>query len=253
MSGKDATTGSGRGGGPGGRGGRRGGAAGRGLAERVRTARKRSASSTAWLARQLNDPYVRRARAEGFRSRAAYKLAEIDERFRFLRPGARVLDLGAAPGGWTQVAVARVNALGDLPGRPAGRVLAVDLLEMPPVAGAETLRLDFLAEETPEAIRAALGGPADVVLSDMAAPATGHRQTDHLRTMALAEAAAEFAFEVLAPGGSFLAKVLQGGTERELLARLKRHFEKVRHVKPPASRADSAEMYVLATGFRGAS
>ena len=232
--------------------GRRGaGGGGRGLKVRVRTARRRRSSSTAWLQRQLNDPYVQRAKREGYRSRAAYKLIEIDDRFHLLRPGARVVDLGAAPGGWTQVAVARANAAGGHGGRPRGRVLAVDLLDMEPVAGAEIIRADFLAEETPEVVRAALGGKADVVLSDMAAPATGHRPTDHLRTMALAEAAAEFAFEVLAPGGTFLAKVLQGGTERALLERLKRHFEKVRHVKPPASRKDSAEMYVLATGFRG--
>lgn len=224
---------------------------GRGLKVRVRTARGRKSSSTAWLQRQLNDPYVRRARREGFRSRAAYKLIEIDDRFHLLRPGARVVDLGAAPGGWTQVATARVNAAGGRKGRPQGRVLAVDLLEMESIPGAEIMQLDFLADGTPEAIRAAAGGSVDVVLSDMAASATGHRQTDHLRTMALAEAAAAFAFEVLAPGGTFLAKVLQGGTERGLLEELKRRFEKVRHVKPPASRKDSAEMYVLATGFRG--
>jgi 23S rRNA (uridine2552-2'-O)-methyltransferase len=233
----------------------RGPKSGRGARElrtRVKTARGRKASSTRWLERQLNDPYVARAKREGYRSRAAYKLAEIDDRHRFLLPGARVVDLGAAPGGWAQVAVERVNALGRKGGKARGRVLGVDVLEIEAIQGAELMRLDFLDAEADARVKAALGGAADVVLSDMAASATGHRQTDHLRIMALAEAAADFAFDVLAPGGAFVCKVLQGGTEARLLARLKRGFERVAHVKPPASRADSAEMYVVATGFRGA-
>jgi 23S rRNA (uridine2552-2'-O)-methyltransferase len=228
------------------------GGAGRGareLAQRVRTARGRKLSSTLWLERQLNDPFVQAARREGYRSRAAYKLIGIDEREHLLRPGGRVVDLGAAPGGWTQVAAARVNALGQ-PGKAQGRVIGVDLQPVAPIAGAELLQLDFLDEGADAAVRAALGGPADVVLSDMAAPASGHRGTDHIRVMALAEAAAEFAIEVLAPGGAFAAKVLQGGTEATLLARLKQRFARVVHLKPPASRADSAEIYVVATGFR---
>lgn len=217
------------------------------LKQRVRTARRRKLSSTRWLERQLNDPYVARARAEGYRSRAAYKLAEIDDAHRLLRPGARVVDLGAAPGGWSQVAAERVGSA-----QGQGRVVAVDLAEMAAIPGVEVLHLDFLDPAAPETIREALGGPADAVLSDMAPAATGHRQTDHLRIMALAEAALEFARETLAPGGAFLAKVLQGGTEAALLATMKRDFETVRHVKPKASRADSSELYVLATGFRGA-
>ena len=221
------------------------GSGGRDLKVRVRSGRGRSTSSRAWLQRQLNDPYVARARREGFRSRAAFKLAEIDDRFHFLKPGARVVDLGAAPGGWSQVAAPRVGAEAG-----QGRIVAIDVLEMVPVPGVEFRRLDFLDPAAPEAIKAMLGGGADVVLSDMAANATGHRQTDHLKIVALVEAAADFACEVLNPGGVFLAKVLQGGTETELLARLKRHFTSVKHVKPAASRADSAELYVLATGFR---
>jgi 23S rRNA (uridine2552-2'-O)-methyltransferase len=212
----------------------------------VKTAGRRSASSTRWLERQLNDPYVAEARRLGYRSRAAFKLAQLDDRFGVIQPGARVVDLGAAPGGWTQVAVERSRAR---EGR--GHVVAVDLTPMEPVAGAEILELDFLAPEAPGRIRAALEGPADLVMSDMAAPATGHPQTDHLRIMALAEAAYAFAKEVLAPGGAFLAKVLRGGAEKQLLDALKRDFATVRHVKPPASRADSAEIYVVATGFRG--
>ncbi len=231
--------------------GRRGsGRGGRPLKERVRTAKGRKASSTRWLERQLNDPYVQRAAKEGYRSRAAFKLAEIDDKFRFLVPGARVVDLGCAPGGWCQVAVRRVNALGEKAGKARGTVLGIDLEAVEPIPGAELMQLDFLAEGADDAVKARLGGSADVVLSDMAAPATGHRQTDHLRIMALAEAAADFAFDVLAPGGTFVAKVLQGGTEGELLALLKRRFEKVQHFKPPASRKDSAEMYVVATGYR---
>lgn len=215
---------------------------------RLKTAKQRSASSQRWLERQLNDPYVTAAKREGFRSRAAFKLAELDGKLRFLKPGRRVLDLGAAPGGWTQVAVDRVRAAGG-----GGQVVAVDILAMDPVPGAEVVRLDFMAPEAPEQIRALLqGGRADVVLSDMAAPGTGHARTDHLRIMGLAEAAAEFALEVLSPGGTFVCKVFQGGTERALLDRLKRSFATVRHVKPPASRAESAELYLVATGFRGA-
>ena len=212
------------------------------LKQRVRTARRRKPSSTRWLQRQLNDPYVARAKAEGYRSRAAYKLIEIDDRHKILKSGQRVVDLGAAPGGWSQVAAKRVGR---------GRVVAADFLEMEPIEGVDILTLDFLGDEAPEIIRDALGGRADVVLSDMAPATTGHRQTDHLRIMGLAEAAYQFARQVLAPGGAFLAKVLQGGTEAELLKLLKRDFAKVRHVKPAASRAESSELYVLATGFRG--
>jgi 23S rRNA (uridine2552-2'-O)-methyltransferase len=218
----------------------------RAAAERVRTAGRRKASSTEWLQRQLNDPYVRRAKREGFRSRAAYKLMELDERFHLLRPGARVVDLGAAPGGWTQVAVSRVKA-------PAkGRVVAIDVAAMQPVDGADILTLDFLAPEAPGRLAAALGGKADLVLSDMAAHATGHAATDHLRIVALAEAAYEFARSVLAANGAFVGKVYQGGAEGALLAALKRDFAAVRHAKPPASRAESAELYVVAQGFRAA-
>lgn len=208
----------------------------------------RTPAQKRWLERQLNDPYVARAKREGWRSRAAYKLIELDDKYRLLRPGARVVDLGAAPGGWSQVAAKRV---GVAEGR--GRVVAIDLLDMPPISGVDFLRLDFLDPEAPERLRAMLGGEADLVLSDMAANATGHRQTDHLRIMALAEAAAAFACEVLKPGGGFLCKVLRGGTEGTLLAALKRDFAQVRHVKPAASRSDSAELYLLATGFRQAS
>jgi 23S rRNA (uridine2552-2'-O)-methyltransferase len=209
----------------------------------VRTGKGRSLASKLWLERQLNDPYVARARREGFRSRAAYKLMEIDDKARILKSGAHVVDLGAAPGGWSQVAAARVGA-----GR--GRVVAIDILDMPPLPGVDFLHLDFLDADAPEKLKAMAGGPVDVVLSDMAANATGHRKTDHLRIVALAEAAALFAREVLKPGGAFLAKVLQGGTEGALLADLKRDFAVVKHVKPAASRSDSAELYVLATGFR---
>jgi 23S rRNA (uridine2552-2'-O)-methyltransferase len=207
--------------------------------------KNKTLSSRQWLERQLNDPYVARARREGFRSRAAYKLAEINDKHRFLKAGARVVDLGAAPGGWSQLAAKRV---GD-----SGRVVAIDILEMDPIAGVEFAQLDFLDADAPTRLKAMLGGAADAVLSDMAANATGHRATDHLKIMALVEAAAEFAREVLKPGGAFLAKVIQGGTEGALLADLKRDFASVKHVKPAASRADSAELYVLATGFRGGS
>jgi 23S rRNA (uridine2552-2'-O)-methyltransferase len=220
------------------------------LAVRVKTAKKRSHSSTLWLERQLNDPYVARAKREGFRSRAAYKLIEIDGKHHLFKPGLRVVDLGAAPGGWSQVAARRVGA-GEGQGQGRGRVVAIDLLEMPAIAGVDFVQLDFLDHTAPDKLKAMLGGPADIVLSDMAANATGHRKTDHLRIMALAETAAEFAGEVLAPGGAFLCKVLQGGTEVSLLAKLKRDFKSVKHVKPAASRADSAELYLLATGYRG--
>jgi 23S rRNA (uridine2552-2'-O)-methyltransferase len=214
------------------------------LKVRVRSA-GRSLSSRLWLARQLNDPYVARAKREGFRSRAAYKLIEIDDRHGVLRMGASVIDLGAAPGGWSQVAARRVGAA---EGR--GRVVAIDRSEMLPLDGVEFLQLDFLDASAPDRIKALLSGPADVVLSDMAANATGHRPTDHLKIMALAEAAAEIAREVLKPGGAFLCKVLQGGTESGLLAQLKKDFSGVQHVKPAASRVDSAELYLLARGFR---
>jgi 23S rRNA (uridine2552-2'-O)-methyltransferase len=230
------------------------GSSGRGeraLSVRVKTAKGRKISSTRWLQRQLNDPYVVRAKKEGYRGRAAYKILEIDDRFRFLVPGARVVDLGCAPGGWCQVAVDRVNALGAKSGKARGTILGVDLQEVEPIAGVDLMQLDFLDEGADDAVKARLGGGADVVLSDMAASASGHRQTDHMKIMALAEAAAQLAVDVLAPGGSFVAKVLQGGTENTLLALLKQCFEKVQHFKPPASRKDSAEMFVVATGFRG--
>jgi 23S rRNA (uridine2552-2'-O)-methyltransferase len=230
-----------------------GGGSGRGARElrtRVKTAKGRKLSSTLWLERQLNDPYVIRAKREGYRGRAAFKLIEIDDRFHFLRAGGRVVDLGCAPGGWCQVAAARVNSDVSKPGKPRGTVLGVDIQEVEPIAGCEIMLLDFLSEDADEAVKARLGGRADVVLSDMAAPSSGHRATDHLKIMALAEAAAQFAFDVLDEGGAFVAKVLQGGTETDLLALLKRRFAKVQHFKPPASRKDSAEMYVVATGFR---
>src|SRR5690606_33040795 len=214
----------------------------RGPKVRVKTARKRTTSSARWLQRQLNDPYVAAAQREGYRSRAAYKLIEMNETYGFLKRARQIGDLGAAPGGWTQV-VAEIC--------PRTRIVGIDLLEMEPVAGAEIIKLDFLAFEAEERLIALLDGPADVVLSDMAATTTGHRQTDHLRTMALVEAALDFAVKVLAPGGSFVAKVLRGGTEGEILAVMKRHFRTVRHVKPPASRSDSTEMYVIAQGFKG--
>ena len=212
---------------------------------RVRAGKGRSASSRHWLERQLNDPYVARARREGMRSRAAYKLVEIDDKAHFLRKGARVIDLGAAPGGWSQIAAKRVDA------PRYGKVIAIDVLPMDPVPGVDFVKLNFLDDSAPGALKDMMGGPADVVLSDMAANATGHARTDHLKIMALVEAAADFARGVLAPGGTFLAKVLQGGTEAALLASLKRDYKSVRHVKPPASRTDSAELYLLATGFRG--
>jgi 23S rRNA (uridine2552-2'-O)-methyltransferase len=221
------------------------GSGSRELKIRVKGGKNRKLSSKLWLDRQLNDPYVARAKREGMRSRAAYKLAEIDDKARFFKRGARVIDLGAAPGGWSQIAAKRVNA------PQQGRVVAIDLLEMDPLPGVEFAQIDFLDPAAPDKLKAMLGGRADVVLSDMAANATGHRKTDHIKIVALVEAAVEFAREVLAPGGTFLAKVLQGGTEAALLGPLKRDFTTVKHVKPQASRSDSAELYLLATGFRG--
>ncbi len=219
----------------------------RALKVRVKTSKRRKQSSNIWLERQLNDPYVARAKREGFRSRAAFKLIEIDDKARILKKGARVIDLGATPGGWSQVAAKRVGA------PQQGRVVAIDIQAMDPVAGVEFAQLDFLDPSAPDKLKAMLGGPADVVLSDMAANATGHAKTDHLKIMALVETAADFAREVLSPGGLFLAKVLQGGTEAALLATLKRDFTSVKHVKPAASRSDSAELYLLATGYRRSS
>jgi 23S rRNA (uridine2552-2'-O)-methyltransferase len=230
------------------------GTSGRGTRElrvRVKTAKGRKLSSTLWLERQLNDPYVARAKRDGYRARAAYKLLDLDEKFRFLKPGARVVDLGCAPGGWCQVAVPRVNALGADRGKPQGRVIGVDLQEVEPVPGAEIHQLDFLADDADETVKRWLGGRADVVLSDMAAAASGHKGTDHLRIIALCEAAAAFAFDVLEEGGTFVAKVLAGGAEAQLQATLKRNFAKVTHVKPPSSRQDSSEKFVVAQGFRG--
>lgn len=222
------------------------GSGARALKQRVRSTRKRTVSSKRWLERQLNDPFVAQAKRDGYRSRAAYKLLELDERCALLRRGQRVIDLGAAPGGWAQVAARKVGSA-----EGAGRVVGIDLLPIEPIPGVDLLQLDFLAPEAPELLIERLGGPADVVMSDMAANATGHKKTDHLRIVGLAEAAVAFARSVLAPGGAFVAKVLQGGTEGELLADLKRDFALVRHVKPAASRSDSSELYVLATGFRG--
>ncbi|MFN7175259.1 MAG: RlmE family RNA methyltransferase [Thermaurantiacus sp.] len=223
---------------------RGGGAGGRatGGRARVASARGRKPSSTRWLDRHINDPYVKRATAEGYRARAAYKLIELDQRFGLLKGADRVVDLGAAPGSWTQVV---------LKARPAAQVVGIDLLPIDPIAGAELLQMDFLDAEAGAAIETALGGPADLVLSDMAANMVGHQQTDHLRTMALVEAAAHFAAEILRPGGAFVAKVLAGGAEPKLVAELKRQFATVRHAKPPASRKESSETYLVAQGFRG--
>ncbi len=208
---------------------------------RVRTAKGRKIGSTRWLERQLNDPYVKRAKAEGYRSRAAYKLIELDERFGFLKGVKRVVDLGIAPGGWAQVV--RQQA-------PHASVIGIDLLPTDPIEGATILEMDFMAESAPERLKEALGGPADLVLSDMAANTVGHPQTDHLRTMGLVEAALDFAAEVLRPGGTFVAKVLAGGADSSLVAVLKRHFSTVKHAKPPASRKGSSEWYVVAQGFK---
>ena len=227
--------------------GRSGREGGRSLKTRVRTSDKRTLSSTLWLERQLNDPFVAEARRQGYRSRAAYKLIEIADKYDLFKRGQKIVDLGAAPGGWSLIAAERIGAaVGE------GKVIGIDLLDIEPIAGVDFKVMDFHDKEAPAYLKEALGGPADGVLSDMAANATGHRKTDHLRIVALAELAADFAREVLAPGGFFLAKVLQGGTENALLADLKRDFSTVRHVKPKASRADSAELYVMATGFRGA-
>jgi 23S rRNA (uridine2552-2'-O)-methyltransferase len=208
----------------------------------VRTGRGRTAASTRWLERQLNDPYVRKAKAEGYRSRAAYKLLELDERFGFLKGAKRVIDLGIAPGGWSQVVRRRV---------PAARVVGIDLLPTDPIEGVMILQMDFMDDDAPARLSAELGGKADLVLSDMAANTVGHQQTDHLRTMGLVEAAADFVGEALAPGGAFVAKVLAGGADSDLVAILKRMFMTVKHAKPPASRKDSSEWYVIAQGFKG--
>jgi 23S rRNA (uridine2552-2'-O)-methyltransferase len=223
----------------------------RDLRVRVKTAKGRKLSSTLWLERQLNDPYVQRAKKEGYRGRAAYKISELDDKYGFLVPGARVVDLGCAPGGWCQVAVARVNALGQNPKKPVGTVLGVDIQAVEPITGAEIHQLDFLADGADDLVKGWLGGRADVVLSDMAAAASGHKGTDHLRIIALVEAALAFAFDVLEEGGTFVAKVLAGGAENEMNTLLKRNFKKVANVKPPASRADSSEKFVVAIGFRG--
>jgi 23S rRNA (uridine2552-2'-O)-methyltransferase len=223
----------------------------RDLKVKVKTARGRKLSSTRWLERQLNDPYVKRAQAEGYRGRAAFKILELDDKFRFLVPGARVVDLGCAPGGWLQVAVKRVNALGERSGKRIGTVLGVDLQEIEPVAGADAHILDFMEDDADQKVKDWLGGKADVVMSDMAAASSGHKQTDHLRIMALCETAAYFAFDVLEEGGTFVAKVLAGGAEGDLQKLLKQKFDKVANVKPPASRSDSSEKFVVATGFRG--
>jgi 23S rRNA (uridine2552-2'-O)-methyltransferase len=231
-----------------------GGTSGRGLRDlrvRVKTARGRKLSSTLWLERQLNDPYVQLAKKEGYRGRAAFKILELDDKYRFLVPGARVVDLGCAPGGWCQVAVRRVNALGDRSDKRQGRVLGVDLQEVEQIPGAELHVLDFLEDGADDKVKDWLGGEADVVMSDMAASASGHKQTDHLRIITLCEAAAELAFDVLAPGGTFVAKVLAGGAEGTLQRKLQIRFTKVANVKPPASRSDSSEKFVVATGFKG--
>ena len=237
--------------GSGGRGGQRGGAreesalTGRGVKTRVKTAAKRSLSSARWLDRQLNDPYVAEAKKRGYRSRAAFKILQLDEKFHFFKIGGRIVDLGAAPGGWTQVAVDRVHSAD---GR--GKVIGIDLQFVEPIPGASIIQLDFMDPTAPDKLKALLEGEADVVLSDMAAASTGHAQTDHLKIIDLAETALAFAVEVLSPGGTFIAKVLQGGATNELLAQLKKHFASVKHVKPDASRKDSAEIYVVAQGFR---
>ena len=223
----------------------------RDLRVKVKTARGRKLSSTLWLERQLNDPYVKRAQADGYRGRAAYKILELDDKFRFLVPGARVVDLGCAPGGWCQVAVKRINALGTRQGKKVGTILGVDLQEVESIPGAEIHVLDFMEDDADATVKAWLNGPADVVMSDMAAASSGHKQTDHLRIIALCEAAAYFAFDVLTPGGTFVAKVLAGGAEGELQALLKQKFTKVINMKPPASRSNSSEKFVVATGFRG--
>ena len=223
----------------------------RDLRVRVKSAKGRRLSSTLWLERQLNDPYVQKAQKDGYRGRAAYKIFELDEKYRFLIPGARVVDLGCAPGGWCQVAVPKVNSLGQRKGKKIGAVLGVDLQAVDPIPGCQIHVLDFLDEGADDQVKEWLGGKADVVMSDMAASSSGHKQTDHLRIMALCEAAAYFAFDVLEEGGTFVAKVLAGGAEGDLQKILKQKFTKVANVKPPASRSDSSEKFVVATGFRG--
>jgi 23S rRNA (uridine2552-2'-O)-methyltransferase len=220
------------------------GTSGRGeVRARLKDRKDRTPSSRRWLERQINDPYVHAAKAKGYRSRAAFKIVELDDRYKFFKKGARVLDLGAAPGGWSQIAASRVG--------PAGQVVATDILEMEPLDGVTFIHADFLEAQTPQKLLDALGGPADVVLTDMAAPTTGHRATDHLRTSALLEAALDMAAATLRPGGTFVGKVFQGGATGDLLNRLKKDFASVKHVKPPASRAQSVELYLVATGFRG--
>lgn len=214
-----------------------------GISRRVRSTRGRTASSTRWLERQLNDPYVAAAKAKGYRSRAAFKLKELDARFHMLRRGARILDLGAAPGGWSQIAVERVGA--------EGKVVAIDILPMEPITGVEFLQLDMLDADAPAAVIKLLGDKADVVLSDMASPTTGHRETDHIRTLALFDIALDMAVDVLKPGGTLIGKVFQGGATKDILTRVKKHFSDVKHVKPPASRAESVELYLVAIGFKG--
>ena len=222
----------------------------RDLRVKVKKAKGKTVAQVRWLERQLNDPYVKRAKSEGYRGRAAFKIIELDDKYRFLVPGARVVDLGCAPGGWCQVAVNRTNALGEKKGKSIGRVIGVDLQEVEPIAGADIHQLDFLEENADEKVKQWLDGPADVVMSDMAAASSGHKQTDHLRIIALCEAAAYFAFDVLEEGGTFVAKVLAGGAEGNLQKILKQRFSKVSHLKPPASRADSSEKFVVATGYR---
>ena len=223
----------------------------RDLTVTVKTARGRKLSSTLWLQRQLNDPYVQRAKREGYRGRAAFKIMELDDRYRFLVPGARVVDLGCAPGGWIQVAIPRINALGEKSGKAVGRIIGIDLQEVEAIPGAEIHQLDFMEDGAEDKVKDWLGGPADVVMSDMAAASSGHKQTDHLRIIALCEAAAHFAFDVLDEGGTFVAKVLAGGAEGDLQKLLKQKFAKVANIKPPSSRSDSSEKFVVATGFRG--
>ncbi|UWQ13060.1 RlmE family RNA methyltransferase [Aliiroseovarius sp. M344] len=239
-------------------GGKKGGrvrkSSGRGqrdLTVKVKTARGRTNSSTRWLQRQLNDPYVARAKAEGFRGRAAFKIMDLDDKYRFLVNGARVVELGCAPGGWAQVAVPRINSLGEKSGKKVGTFLGIDLQEVEPLAGAEFHQLDFMEDDADVKVKELLGGKADVVMSDMAASSSGHKQTDHLRIISLCEAAAYFAFDVLEEGGTFVAKVLAGGAEGELQKLLKQRFQKVVNVKPPSSRSDSSEKFVVATGFKG--
>ncbi|HJO73875.1 MAG TPA: RlmE family RNA methyltransferase [Rhodospirillales bacterium] len=222
---------------------------GRGRTQRLRKSKGRKESSTRWLKRQLSDPYVAEAQERGLRSRAAFKLIELDDRFHFLKPGGRVVDLGAAPGGWTVVSVDRVNAQGTAKGKQ-GLVVGIDIQDTDPVGGATLICHDFMDIEAPGMLKAALNGPADVVLSDMAAPSTGHAATDHLRIVTLLETALDFACEVLSPGGAFVGKVFKGGTENKLLAEMKKRFATIKHAKPPSSRKESAETYVVATGFK---